>query len=139
MDDRERSYAALAPVLAIAGVFIHPVASAVLPLLMFFILHRMNKTEAATISLRAADLVFTAQLLIILASLVIALSLNVLSLPPRTAHTIYLTSSVLILAYLVISLAYAAFMAFRGRVIGYLFSFCLAERLFTAYQARKKG
>lgn len=137
MDEKQRSYAALAPVLAIAGVFVHPMASAILPLIMFLIFHRSGKVDASTIALRSADLVFTGQLLIIIGSLVISLMYNVLAITATLAQQIYLSMSVLILVYLVISLFYAAVMAFRGRVISHVFSFRLAERVFTAYQARK--
>lgn len=137
MNEKEKRYAALAPLLAIAGIFIHPAASTLLPLLMFVILHRQAKVDASTIALRAADLVFSAQLVIMLANLFVGLLFNLLSFSVQAAQTILLVINMTVLIYLMISLAIAAVQAFRGQSYRHLISFRLAERVLSAYRARR--
>ena len=137
MNEKEKRYAALAPLLAIAGIFIHPAASTLLPLLMFVILHRQAKVDASTIALRAADLVFSAQLVIMLANLFVGLLFNLLSFSVQAAQTILLVINMTVLIYLMISLAIAAVQAFRGQGYRHLISFRLAERVLSAYRARR--
>ncbi|MDH5633453.1 MAG: hypothetical protein OEZ10_10730 [Gammaproteobacteria bacterium] len=139
MDEKQRRYAALAPILAIAGIFIDPTVSAVLPLVIFFVLHRFGKTEASTVAIRAADLVFTAVLLIILISLVLTLLAGGFHLSVKTVSIISFYATILIMAYLGISLVIAAIQASRGKVYRHIFSFGLAERLFTVFQQRNRA
>ena len=135
MNEKEKRYAALAPLLAIAGIFIHPVASTLLPLVMFLVLHRQAKVDASTIALRAADLVFSAQLVIILANLFVGLLFNLVSISAQAAQTILLVINMTVLIYLMVSLSIAAVQAFRGQVYRHLVSFRLAERVLSAFRA----
>lgn len=139
MDEKQRRYAALAPILAIAGIFIDPTVSAVLPLVIFIILHRFGKIEASTVAIRAADLVFTAVLLIILISLVLTVMGAGFSMTLNTVSVVSFYANAVIMIYLAVSLAIAAVQAFRGKVYRHIFSFGLAERLFTVFQQRNKA
>ena len=135
MNEKEKRYAALAPLLAIAGIFIHPAASTLLPLMMFLLLHRQAKVDASTIALRAADVVFSAQLIIILANLFVGLLFNLESVSAQAAQSILLVINITVLAYLMISLTISAVQAFRGQVYRHVISFRLAERVLSTFRA----
>ena len=68
MIQQEKHYAALAPIMALTGVFAHPAASTVLPLILFFIFRWRNMEFAKLVALRAADLAFSVQLYLVIAS-----------------------------------------------------------------------
>ncbi len=131
MGTKNRSYMALPPLLAIAGVFIHPLASTIAPLVLFFIF-RNRRPDVATISLRTADMAFSIQLWIMLISLALMLLISVNMVSPNDARYMMQTATTIILAIFVVSLAVASYQAFNNKIYKYLFSFRIAERVISA-------
>ena len=138
MEIQERQYAALAPLLAFAGIFAHPVASTVLPLILFFLFRWWNKPHAAILALRTADLAFTVQLSIIISSLLLLLYMSFMPLPEVWAQRIMTIITMVFLSYFVISLILAIVLGIRGEVIKYWISFRIAERVFAALNKNQR-
>ena len=137
MEGREKQYAALAPLMAFAGVFIHPVASTVLPLFLFFLFRWWSKPDAGLLALRTADLSFTIQLSIFIASLLLILYSYVMPVTELWAQRILALATILFLGYFLVSLAVAMVQGVRGRVVRYWFSFRIAERIFNTVKKEK--
>jgi len=90
--------------MAITGVFAHPVASTILPLIVFFIFYWRKMELAQLIALRAADLAFTAQMFIVTVSLLL---LGVIYLFPATqldTRQIFTLTTFILLIYVILSL-----------------------------------
>lgn len=119
---------ALAPLLSIAGIFIHPLASTIAPLVLFFIF-RNSRSDVATVSLRTADMAFSIQLWIMLISLALMLLMSLNMVAANDARYIMQTATMTILIIFVISLAIASYQAFNNKIYKYLFSFRIAERV----------
>jgi hypothetical protein len=137
-DMRERQLAALSPLVCAATAFIHPVATTIVPFVLYLFMRNRPNPLAATYALRTADLAFTLQLVLILTDLLLV----ALSSMEATADFVDLRIKTIIVAvvlsYFFISLAYAVVQGFRGITIRYLFSFRLAERVFGALQNRNR-
>ncbi|VAW90886.1 hypothetical protein MNBD_GAMMA21-620 [hydrothermal vent metagenome] len=136
MNHQEKKYAALAPLMAITGVFAHPVASTVLPLIVFFIFYWRKMELAQLIALRAADLAFTAQMFIVTVSLLL---LGVIYLyPPAQLDTrqIFTLTTFILLIYVILSLLIGTVQAFRGKAFTYTLSLKIAERIYNAVSTK---
>jgi len=129
---QEKNYAALAPLMAITGVFAHPVASTVLPLILFFIFYWRKMELAQLIALRAADLAFTAQLFMVTVSLIFAGVLSLYQITKQDAHNIFILTTIVVLIYMIVSLLIGTVQAFRGKAFKYFLSLKIAERIYTA-------
>lgn len=125
---KERQYMTLAPLLALAGIFIDPIASTLAPLVLYFIF-RNSRPNTARIALRTADLAFSVQLWIVLTSLAFMLLISADLLTPNDVKPMMGMATIIILAIFVISLLVATYQAFKGNVYKYLFSFRIAERV----------
>ena len=139
LDFQERQYAALAPSLALAGIFIHPVASTLIPFVMFLIYRQLQKGFAGETALRTADLAFSIQIWIMLTSLGVMLAMSSNAITTGQAESLQRAATVLVLAYFVVSLIIAGVQAFRGQSFKHWLSFRLAERVFSALQKPKQG
>jgi len=138
MVQQEKHYAALAPIMAIMGVFAHPVASTILPLILFFIFYWRRMELAQLIALRAADLAFTVQLFMVTASLLFA---GYFSLYPTTAETgqrLITLTTLAVLIYMLASLVFGTVQAFRGKATKYFLSLRIAERVFNAVSKKQR-
>jgi hypothetical protein len=135
---KERQLAALSPLVCAATAFIHPVATTIVPFVLYLFLRKRPEPFAATYALRTADLAFTLQLLLILLDLVLLALLSMEATAGIVDLRIKTIVLVVLLSYFFISLAYAVVQGFRGRTIRYLVSFRLAERVFAALQGRNK-
>jgi uncharacterized Tic20 family protein len=129
LDKQEKQYAALTPILTIAGIFAHPMASVILPLVMFFIFYWRRKTNASLVAIRCADLAFSIQLTIIITSLLVMLAMSVFSITQQEARIVMTSVTVVLLLYMTLSLALATFMVFRDKIFRHWFSFRIGERL----------
>lgn len=121
-------YIALAPVTALAGIFINPLASTLAPLILFFIF-RSKRPEVAKMALRTADLAFSVQLWIVLISLAFMLGISLNLVSTNEVQQMMGMATMIILVLFVISLGIAIYQAFKGNVYRYLFSFRIAERV----------
>ena len=136
MIQQEKQYAALAPIMALAGVFAHPVASTVLPLILFFIFNWRNMDFARMVALRAADLAFSIQLFLVLASALLVAYLSFNPMTEQQAHGIFTNVTLIAVAYLIVSLVAGAIQAMRGVEFKYILSLKIAERVLSAYNKR---
>ena len=132
MFQQEKIYAALAPIMALTGIFAHPIASTLLPLILFFIFYWRKMTLAQLIALRAADLAFTAQLFVVTTSLLFAGYFSLYPTTEQDAHHLFTLTTTAILIYLVVSLIIGTVQAFRGKAFNYFLSLKIAERIFNA-------
>lgn len=128
MINQEKHYAALAPVMALAGVFAHPLSSAILPLILFFIFNWRNMDFARLVALRAADLAFSVQLFLILASALLAAYMSFYPMTIQQAHAITSNITLAAVIYLIISFVAGTIQAFRGSAFKYILSLKIAER-----------
>jgi len=133
---KQQSYMALAPLAALAGIFINPLASTLAPLVIYFIF-RHKRAEVAKTALRTADLAFSVQLWIILFSLVLMLGISLEMIATNETQQMMVVATSIILIVYVASLAYAAFQAFNGKICKHFFSFKIAERVFTLVEKRQ--
>jgi hypothetical protein len=85
---------------------------------------------ARLVAIRAADLAFSVQLFLIIASALLALFLNYNPMTEQEARTIMSNITLGFVAYLIVSLAIAIVQAFRGKAFNHILSLKLAERLF---------
>jgi hypothetical protein len=137
-DMKERQLAALSPLVCAATAFIHPVATTIVPFVLYLFLRKRPEPFAATYALRTADLAFTLQLVLILTDLLLVVLLSMEATAEFVDLRVKTIMIVILLSYFFISLAYAVVQGFRGITIRYLFSFRLAERVFAALQGRNK-
>jgi len=129
---QEKHYAALAPLMAITGIFAHPVASTMLPLILFFIFYWRKMELAQLIALRAADLAFTAQLFMVTASLLFAGYFSLYPTTEHDAHRLVTITTLIVLIYMVASFLIGTIQAFRGKAFKYFLSLKIAERIYNA-------
>ena len=136
-DMRQRQYMALAPLAALAAIFINPLASTIAPLVIYFIF-RNKRADVAKTALRTADLAFSIQIWIILMSLALRLgiSLNIVAIN-ETQQMMGIATSIILIIYIV-SLLFAAFQAFNGKMCNHFFSFKIAERVFNLVDKRQQ-
>ena len=138
MNNRDNQIAALAPILALAGIFAHPSATVILPLLIFFIFHWQKKSFPRLVALRAADLAFSVQLALIIFSALLITYLYFYPLPEATTRrTISLVTLALIL-YLGMSLIISSILAFRGKNYKPLVSFRIGERVLNSLEQKTR-
>jgi len=137
MQQQEKHYAALAPIMALAGVFAHPMASTLLPLGLFFFFNWKKMTFARLIALRAADLAFSMQLIIFLTSGLLMIYISYFSMSEQQVRGIYSTITLIVLLYMTISLLIGIVQAFRGKTFSYFLSFKIGERVFDAVGKKK--
>lgn len=129
MRQNEKHYATLAPVMALAGVFAHPYAAMLIPLVLFFIYYWCRLEFAGLVALRAADLALTIQLLIFFGGVLLVTYVTYKPLPTWQVKELssLLTFSAVI--YLVISLVLDAIMAVQGKSLKNFLSLRIAERI----------
>jgi len=139
LSQTDKKFAALAPLMAIAGIFAHPVASTVLPLLVFFIFYWRKMEQAQLIALRAADLAFTAQMFIVMMSLLFAGFISLYSSIQFNIHQLFTLVTILVLVYVIGSLLTATIMAFRGKTFNHFLSLKLSERIYIALSKKNKS
>ena len=132
MIQQEKQYAALAPIMALAGVFAHPAASTILPLILFFIFNWRKLNFARLVALRAADLAFSVQLYLIVASALLVAIIYFNPMTDQQAHSIYSNITLVAVAYLIISLGVATIQSFREKAFKHVLSLKIAERVFFA-------
>ena len=135
-DTRQRSYMALAPLGALAAIFIAPLASTVIPLIIFFIF-RNKRSDVATVALQTADLAFSVQLWIILASLALLLGISLDVITTNNAQSIMTNITLVILVLFVASLLVATYRAIQGLGCRHLFSFKIAEKVLRLSRQKK--
>jgi hypothetical protein len=138
MTSQEQKYAALAPIMSLAAIFAHPIASTALPLILFFIFHWQRMEYARLIALRAADLAFSVQLYLVFATLLLAGYLKFRPLPLSDVQSIVGAITLILIIYLIISLLAGIVQSFRGKAITYYFSMRIGERVFNALQSRQQ-
>lgn len=124
----KRKYVALAPLVSLAGIFIHPVASTISPLALFFIF-RKSKPDVGVVALKTADLAFSVQLWIMLISLALMLGVSTGLVTPNETRQMMEMAISLILLIFVVSLLFAVYQVLRGKDFSYFFSFKIAERV----------
>ncbi len=124
----QSAYMALGPVTALAGIFIQPLASTLLPLMLYF-LFRKSRETAARVALQTADLAFSIQLWIVLASLGIMLAISMNWIDMQQSRQLMEQATLLLVVLFVISLTYALFKAFQGKTCRHWLSFRIAERV----------
>jgi len=127
---QEKQYAALAPLLALAGIFIHPMATTILPLILYFLFNWRRMGFARLVAIRAADLGFTIHLFLIISSALLGLYINYNPMPGQEAQAINQNVTLVFVVYLMVSLLIGAVQAFRGKAFSYILSLKIAERLF---------
>jgi len=127
-ETKQRSYMALAPLSALAAIFINPMACILIPLIFFFIF-RSSRPNVAKVALQTADLAFSIQLWIVLISLALLLGISLDIIITDDAENIMATSTSIILAIFVSSLIIAAYKAIKGQACKHFFSFKVAERV----------
>ena len=132
MIQQEKQYAALAFIMALAGVFAHPAASTILPLILFFIFNWRKLNFARLVALRAADLAFSVQLYLIVASALLVAIIYFNPMTDQQAHSIYSNITLVAVAYLIISLGVATIQSFREKAFKHVLSLKIAERVFFA-------
>jgi len=132
MTQQEKHYAALAPIMALAGVFAHPAASTILPLILFFIFNWRKLDFARLVALRAADLAFSVQLYLIVASALLAAVISFYPMTDQQAHGIYTNITFVVVVFLIVSLIAGTIQSFRGKALKYILSLKIAERVFFA-------
>lgn len=128
INTKQRSYMALAPLSALAAIFINPLASTIIPLVIFFIFRR-SRPKVSTVALQTADLAFSIQLWIMLISLALLLGISVEVINTNNAEHIMTTATSIILVIFVASLCFATYKALKGQVCRHLFSFKIAEKV----------
>lgn len=138
MVQQEKHYAALAPIMALMGIFAHPVASTVLPLILFFIFYWRRMELAQLIALRAADLAFTVQLVLVIASLLFAGYFSLYPTTEQDAHRLVSLTTLTILIFMIVSLLIGIVQAFRGKAFKYTLSLRIAERIFNAVSNKQR-
>jgi hypothetical protein len=133
MSQQQKQYAALAPIMAMAGVFAHPAASTVLPLILYFIFRWRNMDFAGLVAIRTADIAFSVLLFLMLASMLLTVYLHYNPMPQHEIQGIIRFLTLVTVGYLIISLVIGIIQAFRGKAINYLLSLKIAERILTVY------
>jgi len=135
-DTKQRQYMALAPLASLAGIFIDPLASTIAPLLLYFIF-RNKQPNAGITALRAADLAFSIQLWIVLISLILMLGISINVVSTSQTQQMMGIATTLILVIFMVSLLYAAYQAFTGKMCTYIISFKIAERVLGLVDKKK--
>ena len=138
MTPQEQKYAALAPIMSLAAIFAHPIASTLLPLILFFIFHARRMEYARLVALRAADLAFSMQLYLVFATLLLAGYLKFRPLPVNDVQYIVGAITLILIIYLSIALIVGIVQAFRGKAVRYYLSLRIGERVFLARQNRQQ-
>ena len=128
-DTTQRSYMALAPISSLAGIFINPLATTVMPFILFFVF-RNSRPEVSKVALQTADLAFSIQLWIMLISLALMLGISLDLLVAIDAQEITFYATITIMLIFVVSLFFAVYQALNGRTCTHIFSFKIAERVF---------
>jgi len=137
---KQRSYMALAPISAIAAIFINPLACTVIPLILFFIF-RSSRPKVATVALQTADLAFSIQLWIMLISLALLLGISLDMIVVNDAENMMATATSIILTIFFASLLIATYKAIKGKTCSHFFSFKIAEKVLklTSKAAKEKN
>jgi len=134
-DTKQRSYMALAPLSALAGIFINPLASTITPFILFFIF-RNSRPAVSKVALQTADLAFSIQLWIMLISLALMMGISLDWIIANDARQIMGKATSIILIVFVVSLLFAVYQALNGRGCTHIFSFKIAERVFKLIYTR---
>lgn len=133
MQQFERHFGVLAPILALAGIFIDPYATTLIPLIMFFIYHWQKMEFARLVALRVVDLAFSMQLFLILGSLLLLIYMSFRPLPIEQAREMTANMTIVVVVYLTGSLLLAAVYAWRGKPFNNALSLRIAERIIARY------
>jgi len=128
IDNKHRSYMALAPLSALAAIFINPLACTIIPLILFFIF-RSSRPKVAEVALRTADLAFSIQLWMMLISLFLLLGISVDFITPQEAKEITSTATLVVILLFIASLLIATYKAIKGQSYSHIFSFKIAEKV----------
>jgi hypothetical protein len=126
---QQKHYAALASILTLMGMFIHPAAAIIIPFVLFIFYNWRQMSFARLVALRAADLAFSLQLYLIIASALLA---AVSWMKPMTEDDLQNINTIITLsavAYMMISLIISAIQAFRCKAFEHILSLKIAERL----------
>lgn len=137
VDTTQRSYMALAPLSSLAGIFINPLASTIMPFILFFIF-RNSRPAVSKVALQTADLAFSTQLWIMLISLALMLGISMDLVVANDAKQIMGQATSIILIIFVVSLFFALYQALNARSCKHIFSFKIAERVFNLINSRDK-
>ena len=129
---------ALAPLSALAAIFIDPLASTIIPLIIFFIF-RNKRPDVGTVALQTADLAFSIQLWIILASLALLLGISLDIINANDAEGIMTTVTSIILIIFIASLLVSTYRAIKGQTCQHFFSFKIAEKVLRLTSKIKPG
>lgn len=130
MDSKQqRHYAAIASIMTLAGMFIHPVAATIIPVVLYILYSWRQMLFARLVALRAADLAFSVQLYLILASALLAALTWVKPISESDVHSMMTTITLSAVAYMALSLIIAAVQAFRCKSFQHILSLKIAERL----------
>jgi hypothetical protein len=132
VSQQQKQYAALAPIMAMAGVFAHPAASTVLPLILYFIFRWRNMDFAGLVALRSADIAFSVLLFLMLGSVLLTVYVSYKPMPQHEIQGIIRYLTLVTVGYLIISLAIGIIQAFRGKATNYWLSLRIAERILSA-------
>lgn len=119
----------LGPILSAAGVFIHPIAITLLPLVVFLLTRQKEDKRISMAALRATDFAFSVYLFFFMKDLILMLLSSIQS----TAHLVtpatqYLLTSILVY-FLLGMLLLGSIQAIRCKAFRYPLSFRLAERV----------
>lgn len=129
LENKERLYMALSPLLSLAGILIHPMASTLPPLVLYF-LFRNKPGDASKAGLQTADLAFSIQLWLVLISLFLALGISINMVTANEAREMMDMATGIILILFFASLVYAIIQYLSGKPCNHLLSFKIAERVF---------
>lgn len=129
MRENERHYGVLAPLMALAGIFIDPYATTLIPLILFFIYHWKKMDFARLVALRVVDLAFSIQLFLILGSLLLGVYMTFYPLPTEQAREMVTNITVVVVIYLVVSFILLAIFAWQGKSMNNVLSLKIAERI----------
>jgi uncharacterized Tic20 family protein len=128
----ERQLAALGPLLAAAGAFVHPVASTLLPFVLYTAVRSRSLPFAGLAALRAADLAFSIYLWHVIASLLLVTSSHFQATAWLATRDNMAMMTAALLIYFFVSLAIGLIQALRGKQLRYVLSFSVAERVLGA-------
>jgi uncharacterized Tic20 family protein len=136
---RRRMLASLAPMLSFAGTFAHPVATTILPFVLFLFLRNRGDAMPRDSALRTADFAFSMNLWLLILQFAVAALRHIPAtarvVPEQANAAVAALVLVVFFAFLIVGFVQAS----RGREFRYPLSFRLAERIFAALEKRATG
>lgn len=113
------------------GVFIHPAATSLLPFVLYLLLRKRSSAFISLSALRAADLAFSVYIWLTLKDLALIGMSHTQSMAHYVTAENHRLATIVLLAYLLSSLAIGLVQALRGKSFRYPLSFRIAERILT--------